>query len=60
MFQAFAGGREWNDHSNCLLGEKLWACVEKLDQGWDIGLYGGDSSHVGAVTLADEDGIQTM
>lgn len=42
------------------LGKKLWACVEKLDQGWNIGLYGGDSSHVGAVTFADKDGIQTM
>ena len=34
------------------LGKRLWAKAEKLDQGWDVGLYGGDSTHVGAVTLA--------
>ena len=44
-----------------VLGYPIWAEVQKLDDGWDIGIYGGCSTHVGAVTLAEPDGtVQTM
>ena len=42
------------------MGKPLVALAEKLDQGWDIGLYGGDSSHVGAVSFAGQGGSQTI
>lgn len=42
------------------LGRRLWAEVRRLDSGLDIGLYGGDSSHVGAVTLAEGDWCRTL
>lgn len=34
----------------------IWAEAEKRDEGWDIGLFGGCTTHVGAVSLADPDG----
>ncbi len=42
------------------MGKPLLARAEQLGEGWDIGLYGGDRSHVGAVTLAGADGVQTI
>lgn len=39
-----------------VLGYPIWAEVKRLDDGWDIGIYGGCSTHVGAVTLAEADG----
>ena len=44
-----------------VLGYPLWAEINKLDSGWDIGIYGGCSTHIGAVTLAEPDGrAQTL
>ena len=38
---------------------EVWA--QKLDDGWDVGLFGGSHTHVGAVTFAEPDGTeQTM
>lgn len=42
------------------LDRRLWAEVWQLDSGLDAGLYGGDSSHVGAVTLADGTEYRTL
>ena len=39
-----------------VLGYPIRAEVRKLDCGWDIGIYGGCSTHVGAVTMAEADG----
>lgn len=39
-----------------VLGYPLWAEINELDHGWDIGIYGGCSTHVGAVTMAEADG----
>lgn len=44
-----------------VLGYPIWAEVKRLDDGLDIGIYGGCSTHVGAVTLAEPDGtVQTL
>lgn len=44
-----------------VLGYPIQAEINQLDCGWDIGIYGGCSTHVGAVTLAEPDGsFQTM
>ena len=44
-----------------VFGYPIWAEINRLDDGWDIGIYGGCSTHVGAVTLAEPDGtVQTM
>lgn len=44
-----------------VLGYPIWAEINKLDSGLDIGIYGGCSTHVGAVTLAEPDGtVQTL
>lgn len=44
-----------------VLGYPIWAEINQLDCGWDIGIYGGCSTHVGAVTMAEPDGsFQTM
>lgn len=37
-------------------GYPIRAEIEKLDEGWDIGIFGGCKTHVGAVTLAEPDG----
>lgn len=42
------------------LGRRLWAEVQRLDNGLDVGLYGGDASHVGAVTLTDGAECRTL
>lgn len=42
------------------LGRILCASARKLDEGWDVSLFGGDSTHVGAVTLAGDGALQTM
>lgn len=39
-----------------VLDHPIWAEIKKLDDGWDIGIYGGCSTHVGAVSLADPSG----
>lgn len=41
-----------------VLGKPLWVSLQPLDQGVDIGIFGGDSTHVGAVTLAEPDGTE--
>lgn len=38
------------------LGKPILAEIHRLDVGLDIGIYGGDCTHVGAVSLADETG----
>lgn len=44
-----------------VLGYPIWVEIHRLDCGWDIGIYGGCSTHVGAVTLAEPDGtVQTL
>ncbi|MGN0998817.1 MAG: hypothetical protein ACI4PO_04625 [Faecousia sp.] len=44
-----------------VLGFPISAEVTKLDEGWDIGIFGGCRTHVGAVTLASPDGaLQTL
>lgn len=44
-----------------VLDHPIWVEIKKLDDGWDIGIYGGCSTHVGAVSLADPSGaLQTM
>lgn len=44
-----------------VLGYPIRAEINKLDSGWDVGIYGGCSTHVGAVTFAEPDGtVQTM
>lgn len=39
-----------------VLGHPVCAQVNRLDTGWDIGIYGGSHTHVGAVTMAEADG----
>lgn len=44
-----------------VLGYRIWAEINQLACGWDVGIYGGCSTHVGAVTMAEPDGsFQTM
>ncbi len=44
-----------------VLGFPICAEATKLDEGWDISIFGGCKIHVGAVTLAEPDGIvQTL
>lgn len=44
-----------------VLGQPVQVLAERLDDGWDIGVFGGCRTHVGAVTLAEPDGSeQTM
>lgn len=44
-----------------VLGYPITAEIVKLDEGWDIGVFGGCKTHVGAVTLAWPDGtVQTL
>lgn len=44
-----------------VLGFPIRAEVRKLDEGWDVGIFGGCRTHVGAVTLAAPDGTaQTL
>jgi hypothetical protein len=38
-------------------GKEIWAKIEKLDCGTAVTLAGGDSSHVGAVSVADANGV---
>ncbi len=39
-----------------VLGRTIRATVECLDEGWDVSVFGGDMTHVGAVTLAGPKG----
>ena len=41
-------------------GYPIRAEIKKLDEGWDIGIFGGCKTHVGAVTLAEPDGTVHM
>lgn len=44
-----------------VLGRSITATVLHLDEGLDVSLSGGDSSHIGAVTFAESNGAhQTM
>lgn len=44
-----------------LRGKPFWAELTRLDDGLDIGVYGGDFTHVGAVTIAEKgEFLQTM
>lgn len=44
-----------------VLGYSVRAEIVQLDAGWDIGIFGGCRSHVGAVTFAEPDGtIRTL
>ena len=44
-----------------VLGFPICAEVTKLDEGWDVSIFGGCKTHVGAVTLAASDGtVQTL
>lgn len=43
------------------LGQSIRAEALRLDEGWDVSVFGGSRSHVGAVTLAEADGsVQTL
>lgn len=39
-----------------VLGYPVQVQATQLDDGWDIGIFGGCRTHVGAVTLAEPDG----
>ena len=44
-----------------VLGFPICAEVTKLDEGWDVSIFGGCKTHVGAVTLAEPKGtVQTL
>lgn len=44
-----------------VLAFPICAEVTKLDEGWDVSIFGGCKTHVGAVTLAEPNGtIQTL
>lgn len=44
-----------------VLNRPLTADTIQLDEGWDVSILGGDSTHVGAVSLADTSGnLQTL
>ena len=44
-----------------VLGQTIRAEALRLDEGWDVCVFGGSRSHVGAVTLAEPDGsVQTL
>ena len=44
-----------------VFGYSIRVEVQPLDNGIDVGIFGGCSTHVGAVSLADpEGGVQTM
>ncbi len=42
------------------LGHVLCAEVTRLDEGWDIGIYGGCRTHVGAAALCEAGGGMRM
>lgn len=44
-----------------ILGEPIRVRMSQLDDGWDVGIFGGSRTHVGAVTMAEADGrIRTL
>ena len=44
-----------------VLGFPIRVEIRKLDEGWDVGIFGGCKTHVGAVTLAALDGtVETL
>lgn len=44
-----------------LLGYSICAEMKALGDGWDVGVFGGCLTHVGAVSLAEPDGtVRTM
>ena len=40
-----------------VLGYPIRAVAERLDDGWDVAVYGGVRTHVGAVSLSDGRGV---
>lgn len=50
-----------NTWEETVLGQLIRVQVHRLDDGWDVGIFGGCRTHVGAVTLAEPEGTeQTM
>lgn len=44
-----------------IFGYSIYAEIVKLDFGWDVGVFGGCSIHIGAVSMAERDGtVQTL
>ena len=44
-----------------VFGNSIRAEVQTLDNGFDVGIFGGCSTHIGAVSLAEpEGGVQTV
>lgn len=44
-----------------VLGDPIRAEIEQLDEGWDVAVYGGVRTHVGAVSLSDGcGGVETL
>ena len=43
-----------------VLGYPIRAVAERLDDGWDVAVYGGVRTHVGAVSLSDGRGVETL
>ena len=43
-----------------VLGYPICAEAERLDDGWDVAVYGGVRTHVGAVSLSDGRGVETL
>lgn len=44
-----------------VLGFPIRVEIRKLDEGWDVGIFGGCKTHVGAVTLIEPDGtVQSL
>ena len=44
-----------------VLGDPIRAETEQLDEGWDVAVYGGVRTHVGAVSLSDGcGGVETL
>ncbi len=39
-----------------VLGRTICAETERLDEGWDVSVTGGDRTHIGAVTMAGLEG----
>lgn len=54
-------GRNVISHQTELFGWAITVTARKLDQGWDVGVFGGCRTHVGAVTLSQPGGaVQTI
>lgn len=47
-------------NSIVILGRVVTVTIERLDEGLDISLFGGDKTHVGAGTIADRRELHTI